>query len=355
MDNTNFATRLLNWFDHHGRKHLPWQHERTPYKVWISEIMLQQTQVATVIPYFGRFMERFPALEDLAQAKEDEVLHLWTGLGYYARARNLHKCAQYVLRDYNGQFPTSIEELQQLPGIGRSTAGAIISLGTNGHAVILDGNVKRVLTRHQKITGWPEHSATLKTLWKLAAELTPKRRCPDYTQAIMDLGATVCVRSKPLCELCPISNDCKARLTKTIANYPSKKPKQKVPTRSTTMLLCVDPVEKVVLLEKRQPHGIWGGLWSFPEVSGNSDIPTLPCHLVAKTKWEELPPIRHTFSHFYLDITPTLIPVRSKEKFIEQERWHWYDLQHEATLGLAAPVQRLMQTLAELMSCETKN
>src|SRR5690606_6541720 len=204
----DFAQRVLVWFDQHGRKHLPWQQGITPYRVWLSEIMLQQTQVATVIPYFERFIARFPDVQSLAAAPIDDVLHLWTGLGYYARARNLHRCAQTIVRDYGGEFPASVAALSELPGIGRSTAGALASIAHQQRAAILDGNVKRVLARHHAIDGWPGTTQTLSQLWQFAEQHTPDKRSDHYTQAMMDLGATVCTRSKPACDHCPVADSC---------------------------------------------------------------------------------------------------------------------------------------------------
>ena len=207
-----FAARVLEWFDQHGRKDLPWQRDTTPYRVWVSEIMLQQTQVKTVIPYFERFMAALPQVQALAEAPEDRVLHLWTGLGYYARARNLHRSAQRVARELDGQFPETLAGLCDLPGVGRSTAGAILSIALGQRASILDGNVKRVLARYHRVEGWPGRSAVHQSLWDIAEQYTPAERCADYSQAIMDLGATLCTRSKPACDDCPLRGDCEARL-----------------------------------------------------------------------------------------------------------------------------------------------
>ncbi|MFU8798336.1 MAG: A/G-specific adenine glycosylase, partial [Gammaproteobacteria bacterium] len=249
-----FSIRILNWFDKHGRKDLPWQLDITPYRVWISEIMLQQTQVNTVIPYFLRFIGRFPYTKILAEASEDEVLHYWTGLGYYTRARNLQRAAQLIEKT---GFPSELQGLQALPGVGRSTAGAILSIAFKKPAAILDGNVKRVLCRYYAI---PE------TPWALAENLLPTARAADYSQAMMDLGATVCTRTKPKCSLCPLTDDCKAHLLSSETNYPPKKQSKHIPVRTTYMLLLCNQRGEV-LLEKRPPAGIWGGLWSLPECS----------------------------------------------------------------------------------------
>ena len=258
-----FARRLLAWFDLHGRKDLPWQQAISPYRVWVSEIMLQQTQVKTVIPYFENFMARFPAIHDLAAASQDEVLHHWTGLGYYARARNLHKTAKIIVADHEGEMPLTVDALVSLPGIGRSTAGAIVSICSGRRAAILDGNVKRVLARHFAIEGWPGSTAAVKSLWAKAEELTPVDRVADYTQAIMDLGATVCTRATPACEQCPMHGTCIALATNRIAELPGRKPKKDLLVRQTTMLIIESG--NSVLLEQRPPAGLWGGLWSLPD------------------------------------------------------------------------------------------
>ena len=357
-----FSERLLTWFDKHGRKSLPWQHNRTPYRVWVSEIMLQQTQVATVIPYYTRFMDRFPEVEDLAKAPIDDVLSLWTGLGYYARARNLHKTACLVANDYDGQFPDSVEGLESLPGIGRSTAGAILTLGHSGWAPILDGNVKRVLARYYAIAGWPGRADVLTALWSASERVTPHQRTADYTQGIMDLGATLCTKSKPECLFCPLTDDCQARLTSTQAAYPGKKPKKVTPTRKTHFVICVDK-QGDVLLEKRPPSGIWGGLWSFPEVQNTeaSAIQTsesqveavspvmswLSEYRLVTTKPPEHQAVHtHTFSHFRLDITPVLCRVETDvPRIADRDRYGWFTIARALTLGLPAPVVKILQSL----------
>jgi A/G-specific adenine glycosylase len=348
MFSDDFSSSLLAWFDQHGRKHLPWQQERTPYRVWVSEIMLQQTQVNTVIPYYHRFMLRFPSVQDLAEAPEDVVLHHWTGLGYYARARNLHRTAQIVSREHGGVFPQDVAALSALPGIGRSTAGAILALGSGKRAVILDGNVKRVLTRAFCIEGWPDQPKVQAQLWQIAEELTPQERCADYTQAIMDLGATLCSRSRPACGLCPLQHLCQAHASNRCDAFPQRKPRKELPVKSTFMLLFHDRQQQRVLLEKRPPQGIWGGLWSFPETDDISNFDAaLNGQLLTDAKdlqrWSAL---RHTFSHYHLDITPVLIPLdRQHVSIMENERWHWYDLRRPDELGLAAPVKKLLEKL----------
>lgn len=254
---TTFQRRLLKWFDTHGRKSLPWQIDKTPYRVWISEIMLQQTQVATVIPYFVKFMRQFPDVASLAEAHEDEVLHLWAGLGYYSRARNLQRAAKMVMADFDGRFPGTLETLQRLPGIGPSTAGAIMSIAYQQPAAILDGNVKRVLARIHAITQPINEKRTEEWLWDLAVEYTPNKRVADYTQAIMDLGATLCTRSKPNCKACPFAAECKAYAADLVNQIPAKKAAAKIPTREATFLII--RCEDRVLLHKRPPSGICGG------------------------------------------------------------------------------------------------
>jgi len=260
----SFATRLLAWFDQNGRKNLPWQEPRTPYRVWISEIMLQQTQVSTVIPYFERWMLRFPELAQLAAAPLDEVLEQWAGLGYYARARNLHHSAQLCLAQHDGGLPLTAEALSELPGIGLSTANAIISQSTGQPAAVLDGNVRRVLARHAALEVWPGSSAGQKFLWSEAEQRLPKARGDDYTQAIMDLGALVCLRSRPRCAVCPVSEDCKALLEGAADRLPVAKTPTKVSQRKLYWLALLDDHQRI-LLQKRPPAGIWGGLWCLPE------------------------------------------------------------------------------------------
>ncbi|RMF13376.1 MAG: A/G-specific adenine glycosylase, partial [Gammaproteobacteria bacterium] len=261
-----FAHSVLQWFDRHGRHDLPWQHPRTPYRVWVSEIMLQQTQVATVIPYFERFMTAFPTLEALADATEDEVLALWAGLGYYARGRNLRRAAVQLVEEGRRTLPDTLDGLMALPGIGRSTAGAILSMGFGIRAPILDGNVKRVLCRHEAIEGWPGERRVEQQLWELSESLTPRDRVDDYTQAIMDLGATVCTRSRPACDLCPLRATCQARQKGLETVLPHPRPRRTLPERHATALILLD-AEGRCLMEKRPSPGIWGGLWC-PPISG---------------------------------------------------------------------------------------
>lgn len=340
----HFSTRLLDWFDRHGRKNLPWQKDITPYRVWVSEIMLQQTQVSTVIPYFERFMARFPDVLSLADAPQDEVLALWTGLGYYARARNLHRAAQQVRDEYSGDFPRDLEALQQLPGIGRSTAGAIFSIACGGRAPILDGNVKRVLARHAAIDGWPGQKAVENQLWALSEQCTPDQRVADYTQAIMDLGASLCSRSRPQCSECPVSADCQAYASGEQARYPGKKPKKTLPVKQCQMLLIEHP-DGGILLEKRPPSGIWGGLWSLPELATDADPEDfLLQRLNGSGEPTALTPLRHTFSHYHLDIQPVHIQLkRAPTVIMEDQQALWYNGGPQQ-LGLAAPVKKLLDS-----------
>ena len=345
---TPFAPRVLTWFDQHGRHDLPWQRDSAPYPVWVSEIMLQQTQVGTVIPYFDRFMARFPTVQDLAEAPQDEVLHHWTGLGYYARARNLHAAARIVVDQHDGKFPESVADLMTLPGIGRSTAGAIASIAMGQRAAILDGNVKRVLARYHAVEGWPGKTRVHNQLWDIAERYTPRERCADYTQAMMDLGATLCTRSSPACARCPLASDCRAYAEGAQSSYPGKKPRKALPVRSTRFLMVRDS-EGALLLEKRPSPGIWGGLWCFPEGTAQLDI-TAWCfdHLGREPLGCDVrAAFRHTFSHYHLDIEPILVQLADAPVGVmDAERMLWYNLRQPPEIGLAAPVVGLLQQLA---------
>ena len=343
-----FSDAILAWYDKFGRKTLPWQQQKTPYKVWLSEIMLQQTQVATVIPYFERFIARFPSVADLAAAEQDEVLHRWTGLGYYARARNLHKAAQYIVEHHDGQFPTTLEEVMALPGVGRSTAGAVLSLSLKQPHPILDGNVKRTLARCFAVEGWPGKKPVENQLWSLAEANTPSEGVERYNQAMMDMGAMICTRSKPKCDLCPVGERCQARATGRQADFPGKKPKKTLPEKQAWFAIFQHG--RKIWLEKRPPAGIWGGLWCFPqqdhpELDGLIDQ-RLGGHdsLVAGT--EQMIAFRHTFSHYHLDIVPVKIRLAALPTIInDSQSGQWYDLDQPAEIGLAAPVQQLLDTL----------
>lgn len=339
-----FSDRLLHWYDRHGRKDLPWQ-KPDAYCIWVSEIMLQQTQVQTVIPYFERFMRRFPDVIALADADEDLVLHHWSGLGYYARARNMHKAAIAVRDDHDGAFPEAFDEVAALPGIGRSTAGAIVALAYGERRPILDGNVKRVLARHEAIAGWPGKTAIANELWAIAEKYTPDHRVGAYTQAIMDLGATLCTRSKPACELCPVADDCQAYATASIDDYPGRKPKKDKPLKRTTMVLAVEG--DALYLERRPPSGIWGGLWSLPEIADGA-VDEWCQRVLADdgVDMEEWGPLRHSFSHYDLDIHPVVVRVAQTSRKVADGDGHtWHKLNARLPGGIATPVQKLIDEL----------
>jgi len=337
------ADRLLAWFDCHGRKDLPWQRDISPYRVWLSEIMLQQTQVATVIPYFERFTRHYADIRQLAAAPLDEVLHLWTGLGYYARARNLHKTAQIIAEQRQGRFPDTVEALAELPGIGRSTAGAIVAIVGGRRAAILDGNVKRVLARLHAIDGWPGQTQVAATLWQRAEQHTPDCRVGDYTQAIMDLGATVCTRNNPACQRCPLQPDCRAHRRGNISDYPGRKPARALPVRNCLFLLLTNGTGEILLVQ-RPASGLWGGLWTVPECSDPEAIPAACAQLgLAAADWQVEPGRRHSFSHFHLDYTPVRVQVRPSTG-IGEPAGVWYNPLSPARLGLPAPVAELLQT-----------
>ncbi len=339
-----FRHAVLDWFDRHGRHDLPWQQPATPYRVWVSEVMLQQTQVAVVIPYFERFMQRFPDVASLAEADQDAVLAHWAGLGYYARARNLHRAARAIMEEFGGHFPDSHAAWEGLPGIGRSTAGAILSLSMGQRHAILDGNVKRVLARYRAIPGWPGRTGVLKTLWELSEALTPDERCHDYNQAMMDLGATLCTRARPACSLCPLQSSCLAYVRGTPTAFPEPKPAKALPRRETRMLLLES--DRGLLLQRRPPHGIWGGLWSLPECPPEADLAAY-CRTelgLEPQVVETWMPFRHTFSHYHLQITPVharVAPLASA--IMEPAETLWYNSGTSLGKGVAAPVRRLLQ------------
>ena len=340
-----FATALLAWFDEHGRKDLPWQHPRDAYRVWLSEVMLQQTQVVTVIPYFQRFVNALPTLRDLAAADEDTVLALWSGLGYYRRARFLQRAAQICVEQHDGELPRDFDALSALPGIGRSTAGAILSQAHGLRFPILDGNVKRVLTRHLGIHGHPGQSAVEKLLWQHADALTPADRVADYTQAIMDLGATVCVRSRPQCDACPLAATCVAKRDGLTAQLPSAKPSKSIPTRDTLMLILRDAQGRV-LLERRGPQGVWSGLWSLPEASNHDEAWRTAQSLAQIDDAQALPSFVHVFSHYRLKVEPVLFDdATAHRRIADNVALRWCDAGERAALGLPAPVRSLLQDL----------
>jgi A/G-specific adenine glycosylase len=343
-----FSSKVLNWFDDHGRKDLPWQKDISPYRVWVSEIMLQQTQVKTVIPYYERFMSSFPTVRALANADQDEVLKHWSGLGYYARARNMHSAAKMVRDEFGGEFPQNLEAMKSLKGIGRSTAAAILSIASNQSEAILDGNVKRVLSRAFAVGGWPAKSDILNQLWLLAEQTTPQNRNADYTQAIMDLGATLCTRSKPQCEMCPLTADCIAYADSRQADFPGKKPKKALPEKNATMLLIRNQ-SQAVYMQKRPPVGIWGSLWCFPQFA-NSELARDWLNEYFELELDqakELAVLSHTFSHFRLHIQPLIIDVITpiNLRVMEKQESLWYNIDTEFQGGLAAPVQTLLNKL----------
>lgn len=340
---TDFSTRVLAWYDEFGRKNLPWQQFQDPYPTWLSEVMLQQTQVSTVIPYFTTFMAKFPTVTDLANAHIDEVLHLWTGLGYYARGRNLHKAAQMIRDEYKGQFPTEFDQVIALPGVGRSTAGAILSLSLNQPYAILDGNVKRVLTRWAAIEGWYGKKEVENKLWQLSETLTPTDRVANYNQVMMDLGATVCTRTKPDCDVCPVQNDCQAYAMGTPTAFPTPKPKKVIPEKAVQMLMIKQGSS--LYLEQRPPTGIWGGLWCFPERDESISLEAqLESYGIKKYNTKALKGFRHTFSHFHLDISPLLIEIitTSTQQIMEPKDTLWYNIEQPAAVGLAAATKKLL-------------
>ena len=365
-----FARALLAWFDRHGRHDLPWQRNPTPYRVWVSEIMLQQTRVAAVIPYFERFTARFPDVDALALAELDEVLGLWSGLGYYARGRNLHAAARAVHADHGGRFPETFDELVALPGIGRSTAGAILALGYGQRYPILDGNAKRVLARFHAVAGWPGETAVRNRLWDLAERQTPRRRVGDYTQAIMDLGATLCTRTRPGCLLCPVADGCRAHAAGDPTGYPAPRPKRPYPTRERLLLVMRDAAGRV-LVERRPPSGIWGGLWSFPEASADLEFGDAVAAAARRRglrprRTRVLAPVEHGFTHFRLRATPVVVSVEPRtDRVADGEAVRWIDPGDagengegsdespgahggaSAEVGLAAPVGAVLSRLRE--------
>ena len=348
-----FARDLIAWFKTNGRHDLPWQRDATPYSVWVSEIMLQQTRVTTVVPYFLRFMARFPAVDALAKARLDEVLTLWSGLGYYARARNLHRAARTVVEEFDGRLPESLDALLTLPGIGRSTAGAILALARGQRFAILDGNVKRVLARYHAVAGWAGKAEVKRRLWELAEAHTPTRRVADYTQAIMDLGATVCLRRQPICAACPLGGGCAARLAGTQDRLPAPRPSRERRRRSVRVLLVRDDGRRV-LLERRPASGIWGGLFSFPEL-GVEEEPDQWCDLnlgVPLSRSFPLAALEHSFTHFDLRLDPLVIDLaQPPRRLMERDDWLWYNPAEELDVGVAAPIATLLASLADTQEC----
>ena len=340
-----FSNQLVSWFHQHGRKTLPWQQPKSAYRTWLSEVMLQQTQVATVIPYFERFIARFPDVNALAQAELDEVLHLWTGLGYYARARNLHKAAKLIVSAHGGVFPQQFDQVQALPGIGRSTAGAVLSLALGQHYPILDGNCKRVLARFAAIAGWPGEKAVEQQLWQLAEQITPRQTVAEFNQAMMDLGASLCSRSKPDCAACPLKLRCQAALAGEQTQYPGKRPKKTLPEKQSFWLMLQH--QRQILLQQRPAMGLWGGLYGFLEFNTAAERQLyLQQHEFAVESIDELPAFRHTFSHFHLWIQPQLARLTQLPAQVqEQSAATWLTIDAIAPVGLSAPAKQLLLQL----------
>lgn len=339
----SFAKKVLTWFDTQGRTHLPWQQEKTPYRVWVSEIMLQQTQVNTVIPYFLKFMQRFPTIQSLAEATEDEVLHYWTGLGYYARARNLLKCAK-IMNDRK-IFPSTLDDLINLPGIGRSTAGAIMSIGFQKKATILDGNVKRVLTRIYGIQEWNGSKKISEWLWQVADMYTPSTRVDDYSQAMMDLGATLCTRTKPNCIQCPFNKVCLSHQQGLENKIPIAKPTKILPLKKITWLIFQD--EQTVFLQKRSYHNLWKNLWTFPEKMNHLSLNKIKtiCEKEYGFSSKKISfgiCFKHTFSHFSYEILPVFISVKRKLTLQDNLETMWFSFDDEVKLGLPQPVKKIL-------------
>lgn len=344
-----FASPLLRWFGANGRHDLPWQHPRTPYRVWLSEIMLQQTQVATATPYFLRFVEKLQNIHELAAASPDDVFALWSGLGYYSRARNLHRTAQLCVERHDGELPRDFDALLALPGVGRSTAGAILAQAWNLRFPILDGNVKRVLARWHGLDRWPGETKTQAQLWAFAESHTPAVRAADYTQAIMDLGASLCTRTKPRCADCPVRDGCVAYRDGSTATLPVRKPARALPTRQTVMLVLRDACGRV-LFERRAPTGVWAGLWSLPEASNEqaarSDIANAHNIAASAIAFRALPAFTHGFSHYRLDVTPLAFEIQPGARVADAADRRWLYPSEAAALGLPAPVRKLIATLS---------
>jgi A/G-specific adenine glycosylase len=335
-----FARALVAWHERSGRHDLPWQQERTPYRVWVSEIMLQQTQVATVIPYYERFMRRFPDVGALADAPLDEVLHLWTGLGYYARARNLHRAAVRIRDEWGGEFPAAFADVATLPGIGRSTAGAIVALSRGERRPILDGNVRRVLARCFGVEGDPSGRRVQQQLWALSERETPGFDVSVYTQAIMDLGATLCVRHRPACAICPLAERCVARQSLRQHELPAPRRARERRLRRAFMIAAMRD-DGGFYLERRPDSGVWGGLWCLPEFASQAE---------ASASWgsdlQPLGDVEHAFTHFDLVITPLFVRYRGHASVMDEPSGLWYKPRHPARVGLPAPIKSLLEDLA---------
>jgi A/G-specific adenine glycosylase len=343
-----FAARVVAWQREHGRHDLPWQATRDPYRIWLSEIMLQQTQVTTVLPYYRRFVGDFPSVADLAAAPLTRVLERWSGLGYYRRAHHLHAAAKRVVAEHGGRFPVDAQTLATLPGIGRSTAAAIAAFASDERAAILDGNVKRLLARHRGIDGWPGAPRVQTELWRAAETLLPRHGSDmaAYTQGVMDLGAHVCTRSRPACATCPVAEDCIALRDSRVAALPAPRPRRELPRRAVTVLLLVR--DGRILLEERPPLGIWAGLWSLPEVGRGTDVAP---HVAARFgacagDVHELPPIRHTFTHFALTMHPVRVPIVRWPATAAEPGVAWLSRDAALAAALPAPVRKLLRAYA---------
>ncbi|HET6603861.1 MAG TPA: A/G-specific adenine glycosylase [Xanthomonadaceae bacterium] len=348
-----FADRLLRWFDAHGRHDLPWQRPRSAYRVWLSEVMLQQTQVATVVPYFERFVARLPALPVLAAADPDIVFSLWSGLGYYSRARNLHRAARICMERHGGELPADFGALSALPGIGRSTAGAILAQAHGQRWPILDGNVRRLLSRWQGIEGWPGEAAVANALWSLAGRLLPQSRMADYTQAQMDLGATVCTRSRPRCNACPLRIDCVAHATGRVGELPTPRPRRVRPTRQA-VLLWLEDADGRIAMQRRPGAGVWPGLWSLPDAADEAQARDwLNARFAADwSAAEALPPLRHQFTHFTLEARPLRLRIDPRPALrAADDPLRWTDPAEFANIGMPAPIRRLLHDHARARSC----
>lgn len=343
---TDFSAKVVRWQKKHGRHDLPWQNTRSAYRIWLSEIMLQQTQVTTVIPYYRRFLRRFSGIKALAAAPLDDVLAVWSGLGYYSRARNLHRAAQQIIAQHHGRFPRDLEAVLALPGVGRSTAAAICVFAFGDRHAILDGNVKRLLARCFGIAGYPGDAATAARLWRKAGQLLPLRNVEPYTQGLMDLGAAVCTRGKPRCDMCPVAPDCVARRRGTIGRLPAPRPRKSLPLRRTRMLVLLHAGQ--VLLEKRATSGVWGGLWSLPEVALSADIAALCAQRYGAeiTAHEALPTVAHGFTHFKLDIEPRRLGVGRVAPRVAAPGVIWLPLEEALGAAIPAPVRRILAALA---------
>ncbi len=343
---SDFARSVVRWQQRAGRNDLPWQGTRDPYAIWVSEIMLQQTQVATVVPFYARFMARFPDIPTLAAAPLDDVMRLWSGLGYYSRARNLHRAAQLIVSEHGGVFPGTLAEIGQLPGVGRSTAAAIAGFAFGARAAILDGNVKRLLARHFLVEGFPGDRTVEGELWSLAESLLPKRDVAPYIQGLMDLGALICTTRRPGCPRCPLRATCGALIAGRVDELPAPRPRRKVPTRTTVMAILRHGGD--VLLEKRPASGVWGGLWSLPEMATVADLHGIVARRFGCVvrRVDRLAPIRHTFTHFTLEIAPVLIDVDAPAPAATEPGGVWLPLESAVTAALPAPVKRLLVRLA---------